>query len=94
LPIHKNSLFNYLDLPSETKDDRVGGVGQSLNTMTTLEETLCSSYDWAIDRIHFLCDKNEEHDYQNAYSIQQEFSEWLNPNIVNHDVVSLQYIGD
>jgi hypothetical protein len=91
LPIHKNSLFNYLDLPSETKDDRVKGVGQSLNTMTTLEKTLCNSHDWAIDRIHFLCELEEE---ENAYSIQSEFREWLNPDILEHDVISLEFIGE
>ena len=29
-----------------------------------------------------------------AYAIQKEFSEWLDPNIDDHDVFSLEYIGD
>jgi hypothetical protein len=62
--------------------------------MTILENTLRNSHDWAIDRIHTLCDRNDEYDYQNAYAIQQEFEEWLDPNIEEHDIFSLQYIGE
>jgi len=58
--------------------------------METLEQTLRSSHDWAIERIHYL----SEMDIDNAHAIQSEFSEWLNPNIPEHDVFSLQYIGD
>ena len=29
-----------------------------------------------------------------AYAVQQEFSEWLNPNIEEHDIFSLEYIGE
>jgi hypothetical protein len=62
--------------------------------MATLVEALRSSHDWAIDRIHYLCEQNEEFEYQNAYAIQLEFSEWLDPNIEEHDVFSLEYLGD
>jgi hypothetical protein len=62
--------------------------------MSILENTLRNSHDWAIDRIHTLCDRNDEYDYQNAYAIQQEFVEWLDPNIEEHDIFSLQYIGE
>jgi hypothetical protein len=62
--------------------------------MATLIDSLRSSHDWAVDRIHFLCDKNEEYQYQNAYSIQQEFNEWLDPNIDDHNIFSLEYIGE
>ena len=58
--------------------------------MTTLEKTLRNSHDWAIDRIHEL----SEYDIEAAYAIQSEFSEWLNPDIENHDIFSLEYIGD
>lgn len=58
--------------------------------MTTLEQTLRNSHDWAIDRIHYLSKKNID----DAYAIQSEFSEWLNPNIEDHDIYSLEYIGD
>ena len=42
--------------------------------MVTLEQTLRQSHDWAVDRIHILCEKNIE----DAHAIQSEFSEWLN----------------
>ena len=58
--------------------------------METLENALKTTHDWAIDRIHTLCEENIE----NAHAIQSEFSEWLNPNIPEHDVFSLEYIGE
>jgi len=59
--------------------------------MVTLETTLKKSYDWAIDRIHTLC---EDKNFEGAHAIQSEFSEWINPNISEHDVFSLEYIGE
>ena len=59
--------------------------------METLEKTLKQSHDWAIDRIYFLC---EEKNIEDAHAIQSEFSEWLNPDIPEHDVFSLEYIGE
>ena len=58
--------------------------------MTTLEKTLRQSHDWAIDRMHQL----SEYDIESAHAIQTEFSEWLNPDIPEHDIFSLEYIGD
>ena len=58
--------------------------------MATLVETLRLTHDWAVDRIHTLCDE----DLEDAHAIQSEFSEWLNPDIDDHDVFSLEYIGD
>jgi hypothetical protein len=59
--------------------------------MVTLETTLQTAHDWAIDRIHILCEKDCIED---AHAIQSEFSEWLNPEIPEHDVFSLEYIGE
>jgi hypothetical protein len=59
--------------------------------MTILEDALRNSHDWAIDRMHSLC---EEKNYENAHAIQSEFSEWLDPDILEHDIFSLEYIGD
>ena len=59
--------------------------------METLEKTLRLSHDWAVDRIHSLC---EQRDYEDAQAIQSEFSEWLNPDIPDHDIFSLAYIGE
>jgi hypothetical protein len=77
-------------LPAPPKDARLKQVNKNLNTMTTLEQTLRQSHDWALERINVLSHKNVD----NAYAIQQEFSEWLNPDIENHDIFSLEYIGD
>ena len=59
--------------------------------METLERALRTSYDWAIDRMHFLY---EMKDYDSAVAIQSEFSEWLNPDIPEHDIFSLEFIGE
>ena len=58
--------------------------------MVTLEQTLRESHDWAIDRIHELSDI----DIEGARAIQSEFSEWLDPNIPDHDIYSLEYLGE
>ena len=58
--------------------------------MVTLETTLKQSHDWAIDRIHTLCEENID----NAHAIQSEFGDWLNPDIPEHDVFSLEFIGE
>ena len=58
--------------------------------METLEETLQETHDWAVDRIHTLCEENIE----NAHAIQSEFREWLNPEILDHDIFSLEFIGE
>jgi len=58
--------------------------------MVTLEETLRTTHDWAVDRIHTLCEENID----NAHAIQSEFSEWLNPEILDHDIFSLEFIGE
>jgi hypothetical protein len=65
-------------------------VSNSTPNMTLLEQTLRTSHDWAIDRIHYLSEKNID----DAYAIQAEFSEWMNPDIPEHDVFSLEYLGD
>ena len=59
--------------------------------METLEKTLQITHDWAIDRIHILCEKDC---IDNAHAIQSEFGEWLNPDISEHDVFSLEFIGE
>jgi len=59
--------------------------------MTLLEQTLRNSHDWAIDRIHTFC---EDKNIEDAHAIQAEFSEWMNPDIPEHDVFSLEYLGD
>ena len=58
--------------------------------MEILEKTLRQTHDWAVDRIHTLCERNIE----DAHAIQSEFREWLNPDILDHDIFSLEFLGD
>ena len=46
------------------------------------EKTLRLTHDWAVDRMHYLCsgDTFDLEGIDNACAIQQEFSEWLNPD--------------
>ena len=64
--------------------------------METLENTLSQIHDWAVDRIHYLCefDEGSISSLENAYAVKREFSEWLDPNLTDHDIFSLEYIGD
>lgn len=65
--------------------------------MVTLEETLKLTHDWAIDRIHTLCELptyNVIDTIEDAHAISSEFCEWLNPEIEDHEIFSLQYLGD
>ncbi len=62
-----------------------------IEIMTTLEQTLRTSHDWAVNRINILNKKNNNAD---AEAIRSEFNEWMNPDIDDHDVFSLEYIGD
>ena len=62
--------------------------------MVTLEETCLKTTDWAIDRIHTLCESNTLTSIDDAFAIQGEFYEWLDPNSLTHDIISLEYIGD
>jgi len=65
--------------------------------MVTLEETLSVTHDWAVDRMHTLCDM-KTHDVlesvENAHAIQSEFAEWLDPNVEDHEIYSLEYLGE
>ena len=62
--------------------------------METLEETLKNNYQWAIHRMNVLCTLGTYEDIEEADSIRQEFKEWLNPNTDDHDILSLEYIGE
>ena len=66
-------------------------------TMVTLEETLTVTHDWAVDRMHILCDMKTDdvlESVENAHAIQSEFAEWLDPNVEDHEIYSLEYLGD
>ncbi len=59
--------------------------------MVTLGQTLSQAHDWSIDRIHYHCDMNE---YEDANAIHAEFREWISPDILEHDIVSLEFLGE
>ena len=65
--------------------------------METLENTLKLTHDWAIDRIHTLC-QIPTYDVidtiEDAHAIRDEFREWLDPEIEDHEIYSLEYLGD
>jgi len=65
--------------------------------MVTLEQTLQKTHDWAVDRMHTLCEI-ETYDVlesvENAHAIRSEFAEWLNPDIEDHEIYSLEYLGE
>ena len=66
-------------------------------TMVTLEETLTVTHDWAVDRMHTLCDMKTYdvlESVENAHAIQSEFAEWLDPNVEDHEIYSLEYLGE
>ena len=62
--------------------------------METLEKTLKHNYDWAIHRMDVLSKLGTYEDIIEADSIRQEFREWINPNIDDHDILSLEYLPD
>ena len=62
--------------------------------MVTLEQTLRQSHDWAIDRITILCETEDFDSIEDAFAIEREFDEWLSVDIGQHNVYSLEYIGE
>jgi Holliday junction resolvasome RuvABC ATP-dependent DNA helicase subunit len=65
--------------------------------METLENTLQVTHDWAVDRLHILCDLKTDdvlRSVEDAHAIQSEFAEWLDPNLEDHEIYSLEYLGD
>jgi len=65
--------------------------------METLEKTLQVTHDWAVDRLHILCDLKSDdvlRSVEDAHAIQSEFAEWLDPNLEDHEIYSLEYLGD
>ena len=65
--------------------------------MVTLEETLSVTHDWAVDRLHTLCDMKSDdvlESVENANALRMEFAEWLDPEVEDHEVYSLEYLGE
>ena len=65
--------------------------------MEILEKTLQVTHEWAVDRMHILCDIKTDDvlkSVEDAHAIQSEFAEWLDPNTEDHEIYSLEYLGD
>jgi len=62
--------------------------------MDTLEETLRLSHDWALNRIHELSEGSNINKVNDAMSIHREFKEWFDPKSEEHDIFSLEFIGE
>ena len=65
--------------------------------MEILEKTLQVTHEWAVDRMHILCEMKTDDvlkSVEDAHAIQSEFAEWLDPNLEDHEIYSLEYLGD
>ena len=65
--------------------------------MEILEKTLQVTHEWAVDRMHILCDMKTDDvlkSAEDAHAIQSEFAEWLDPNVEDHEIYSLEYLGE
>tara|TARA_B100001250_G_scaffold397892_1_gene405510 strand:+ start:672 stop:884 length:213 start_codon:yes stop_codon:yes gene_type:complete len=66
--------------------------------METLDKTLKNAHDWSRERIHVLCERGEVESIpslkDDAFAIFKEFEEWYNEDVDDHDIISLEYIGD
>tara|TARA_B100001996_G_C18135686_1_gene390935 strand:+ start:44 stop:250 length:207 start_codon:yes stop_codon:yes gene_type:complete len=62
--------------------------------METLHNTIRQVTDWSVSRVHTLCDTDDPMDYLDAHAIVQEFEDWMDPDMKDHDVYSLEYIGE
>ena len=69
-----------------------------MEALTPLEIVLKDSHEWAIHRMHSLCTKatdlRDPELLEDAESIRKEFEEWLNHEIEDCDIISLEYIGE
>ena len=59
--------------------------------MDILDNTIYQAHEWARMRIDLL---TKEGNTDDAFSIVQEFSEWLDSKDEDQDVYSLEYIGE
>ena len=79
------TLEDTLRLTHDWSIDRIHKLSESYINLKSDENGRIKESDFSNRSLELLDD---------AFSIQQEFAEWFNPDISNHDVVSLEYIGD
>ena len=72
--------------------------GKIMGTLTPLETTIKQSHEWALQRIHSMCTKatdlKDVELVEDAESIRKEFKEWLDSGVKEHNIYSLEYIGE
>ena len=52
--------------------------------METLEKTLHLNRDWALKRIHTLCESSDNKDVIDGYAIAIEYLEWFEPTYTSY----------
>ena len=62
--------------------------------MENLEETLKNSHDWALRRMNVLSEGSDVDKVNDAMSIHREFKVWFDPKSEDHDIFSLEFIGE
>ncbi len=69
--------------------------GTCERTMESLDKTLYEVHEWARMRIATLThSSNKEINALDEKCIREEFKEWLDPDLEDHDVFSMEYIGE
>ena len=66
--------------------------------METLAQTLKNTHDWSRERIHVLCENGKLEEttksVDDAFAIFSEFEEWYDENVDDHQIFSLQWLGE
>ena len=69
-----------------------------VKTMQTLEQTLEESCNWSRERIHVLCENGKVEEttksVDDAFAIFSEFEEWYDENADDHEIFSLEWLGE
>ena len=69
--------------------------GTCERTMESLDKTLYEVHEWARMRIATLTHSgNKKINALDEKCIREEFKEWLDPDLEDHDVFSMEYIGE
>jgi hypothetical protein len=79
-------FIDFLDYLTKRHRDSIVEQPPIEEKMEALESTLRLSHDWAQDRISHLTDLDNTED---AFALLQEFEEWFDPEIEEHDIISM-----
>ena len=79
------TLENTLEITHDWAVDRIHKLSEGYINLKSDENGKIEESDSTHKSLDLLDD---------AFSIQQEFAEWLNPDTKDHEIFSLEYIGD